>query len=181
MKARIITADDLYRYAAGLRNSGVTSEFLAMSEAQTLVRLFGRVNANRLLQNYNAGAEPATWWNKLVDGDPEQGTTFGGVRAILSLVACIGLTSQGRVQTGRVNASHQPVNAKLTTVRDYYETVQSLAGMAEFQVRELVDWLKTEGNNPYGFRVQGTIKQVPYSVDGSGRIPAAWSWFSLGF
>ena len=184
MKPKVITADDLYKFAAGLRNSGVTDEFLAMSEAQTLVRLFGRKNARMVLAGAADTENPESWIKILVAG--EDGGTFSGLKAICSLVACITLISQGRVQTGRVNAAHQPLNSKAITVRDNYEVIQSLAGMAEFQINELIEWLKikTDANgdpsNTWGLQVQGTIRQVPYSVNSSGRIPAAWSWLGIG-
>lgn len=176
MKPKILTADDLYKYAAGLRNSGVTDEYLAMSEAQTLVRLFGRADAQHILQQMEKVPQPPKSVLLLVDGN---GYTFGGLRAICAIAACITLISQGRVQTGRVNAAHQPLNSKAITVRDNYEVIQSLAGTANFQINELIEWLADPHNNSMNLQVQGTIKQVPYSVNGSGRIPAAWSWFGV--
>lgn len=200
----ILQVSDLYKYSIALQNSGITPENLAMLERQAISVLFGREGARNLIKYLNENtievvaegvgggsvpgfggdsappSEPSFSYGdltELVEGD---NVLFSGLRALLSVLSCMNLLSQNRVQVARQNVQNQPNSSRPTTRREESDVVQGLSYTAQNIIYAMDDYLKQKDKNPLNLQVNGAVIPSRYSTDTSGRMPQNTPYF-MGF
>lgn len=169
--AQIIVPEDLHKYSIALRNSGVTPENLGMLESSFLVFLFEYEGAEKIA---NAVADGGTDYDnikELIEGNPRY--LFAGLRALLSVMACLQLLSQNRIQVARQNINKFPVNSHVTQRREEADVVQALSYQAKNLIHAMDKYLQKESKNPLGLRINNVVLPTRYATNTSGTIPAA--------
>jgi hypothetical protein len=168
--AQILTVEDLYTYSIALRNSGIPTQNLRMLETQSLLFLFGKDGARRLVREINTGGADGPNVAELIKGDTE---LFNGLRALLATIVCTNLLSQNRMQVARQNVAIQPDGSRQTQRREEADVVQALAYSARSLIFAMHDYLQQDGKNPLDLQIKHVVMATRYSTNTSGAIPAA--------